>query len=388
MTQDGTTICGSGIYKVNQDNEPRDIRIHHIHLEEDAGKSIHDLKEKHSVIDLNRAGTALCEIVTEPDFRKSTEAHQFLTELRELVQFLGICDGNMEEGSMRCDANISIRAHGQIEYGNKVEIKNMNSIRNVKRAIEFEYLRQCKMLEARDTILVQTRGFDAANGSTFAQRSKEMAHDYRYFPEPDLPSYTVSDAEIAELKSLLPELPKALRLRLVQDYQLKEYDANILSESAELARYFEDMVKAGASAAPSANWIVNVLKGALNEANIDIASFNLSAIKMAEIVKLIEANKIQMQNAKQDLLPAAMSEVDKSVHDLAKKLNIFASESNDDLTLWINEAIQKHPEKAKALKNGKKNLVGLFMGEIMKASKGKVNPKEAQKILMEKVNTL
>ena len=286
ITQDKTPICTEGFIDLKQKEGPaKRIGITRIHMEEDAGKSIHDVDVYDTLVDLNRAGTPLLEIVTEPDMRSSNEAYQYLTDIRKLVRYLEICDGNMEEGSLRCDANISVRLKGANALGTKVEVKNMNSIRNVQKAIEFEIVRQIEVLETGGTLSQETRGFDALNGSTISMRSKEAANDYRYFPEPDLQPLYVDENQIQMVKAEMPPLPDYLYLNYVNDLILSEYDALNLTESKEIAFYFEQLIIHTKNYKAAANWIMGSVKSYLNENGVEIQDFCNFWIK--QVVKII-----------------------------------------------------------------------------------------------------
>jgi aspartyl-tRNA(Asn)/glutamyl-tRNA(Gln) amidotransferase subunit B len=385
ITQDKTPICTGGSLMISSQVESKSVskKIHltRIHMEEDAGKSLHDVDATDTLVDLNRAGTPLCEIVTEPDFRNADEAYAFLTEIRKLVRYLDVCDGNMEEGSMRCDANISVRLKGVEKFGRKVEVKNMNSIRNVHRAIDFEIKRQIDLIESGEVISQETRSFDAVAGSTFSLRSKEDANDYRYFPEPDLQPVVVSEKMIAGIRSQMPELPSALFLKYTSQFGLSEYDANVLTETKEIALYFNDLLNKTKNYKSAANWVMGDIKSFLNERALEIESFPLSAGKMAEMIELIDSGKISHSAAKQKIFPALILSPNKSVLDLAIDLNLIQESNSDALQVLVSQAIAKYPEKVLEYKNGKVNLIGLFMGEVMKLSQGKADPKIASELV-------
>ena len=264
ITQDTTPICTNGYLNIGDYGKEKKIRIHRIHMEEDAGKSIHDLDPFYTLVDLNRAGTPLIEIVTEPDLSSGDEAYAYLTEVRKLVRYLNICDGNMEEGSLRCDANVSVRLKGANELGTKVEVKNMNSIRNVKRAIDHEITRQIDILEAGGQLFQETRSFDATNGTTFSMRSKEAAHDYRYFPEPDLPPLIVSDSMLDEVAANMPALPRDLIGKYITELGLTQYDAELLTAEKNSVTYFEELRSHTQNYKAAANWMLGPVKEWLN----------------------------------------------------------------------------------------------------------------------------
>ena len=388
ITQDNTPICTNGYIDIKTDDtkETR-IGITRIHMEEDAGKSIHDVDIYDTLVDLNRAGTPLLEIVTEPDLRSSAEAYQYLTEVRKLVRYLEICDGNMEEGSMRCDANISVRLKGEKELGTKVEVKNMNSIRNVQKAIEYEIIRQIEVLEAGGALSQETRGFDALGNSTIAMRSKEAANDYRYFPEPDLQPLFVDEKQIAEIRSEMPALPKELFDKYVTEYKLTPYDANNLTDSKEIALFFEEIITHNKNYKSVANWIMGDIKSYLNENGVQIDAFPIPAIKISELINLIDDGKVSSSAASQKLFPELL-ESKESVQEIAERLNIIQVSNEGDLSGFIDEVIQSNSSEVERYKNGEKQLVGFFMGQLMKVSKGKADPKVANSLLRDKLNSL
>ena len=388
ITQDKTPICTNGFIDLKSEdaNENR-IGITRIHMEEDAGKSIHDVDIYDTLVDLNRAGTPLLEIVTEPDLRSSADAYQYLTEVRKLVRYLEICDGNMEEGSMRCDANISVRLKGATKLGTKVEVKNMNSIRNVQKAIEYEIIRQIEVLEAGGTLSQETRGFDALDNSTIAMRSKEAANDYRYFPEPDLQPLFVDEKQIAEIRSEMPALPKELFDKYVQEYKLTPYDANNLTDSKEIALFFEEIITHNKNYKSAANWIMGDVKSYLNENGVQIDDFPIPARKISELINLIDEGKVSSTAASQKIFPE-MLKSQESVQEIAERLNIIQVSNEGELAGFIDEVIRSNTSEVDRYKNGEKQLVGFFMGQLMKVSRGKADPKVANALLREKLNAI
>jgi aspartyl-tRNA(Asn)/glutamyl-tRNA(Gln) amidotransferase subunit B len=384
ITQDKTPICTGGFVEIKRkDGTEKKIGLTRIHMEEDAGKSMHDQDVYDSLIDLNRAGVPLIEIVTEPEIASGEEAYLYLTEMRKLVRYLEICDGNMEEGSLRCDANISVRLKGTTAFGTKVEVKNMNSMRNVQRAIDFEIKRQVDMIENGEKIYQETRAFDALKGITIPMRSKEGAADYRYFPEPDLPPLNITSEYINGVKSQMPSLPKELFERFTKTYLLNDYDAGVLTESRDVAEYFEGVLKHTSNIKAAANWVMVAIKGYLNEQAIDIKDFVLQPTKIAELISLIDEGKISNSVASQKVFPAMINEHHKSPLQIAESLNLLQESDSDELQNWIDQAIAKYPEKVIEYKAGKQSLLGLFMGEVMKFSKGKADPKLSSKLLKE-----
>lgn len=384
ITQDKTPICTNGYVDIKlKDGTEKRIHLTRIHMEEDAGKSMHDIDPFASLIDLNRAGTPLLEIVTEPDFTTSDEAYAYLTEIKKLVRYLDICDGNMEEGSLRCDANISVMLKDAKEYGKKVEVKNMNSFRNVQRAIDFEIKRQIDLIEAGEAIAGETRSFDAVNGSTFALRSKENANDYRYFPEPDLQPVMVKQEYIESVKAQMPELPGDLFKKFTKEFGLSEYDAYNLTDLKGLALYFNELVSYTKNYKAAANWMMGSIKSYLNENAIAIEQFAVKPKAVADLIALIDEGKISNAAATQKLFPELMLNPGESPLSIAERLDILQSNDTGALQELVNQALAKYPEKVAEYKSGRVNLLGLFVGEVMKAGKGKADPQMANKLVKE-----
>lgn len=375
ITQDKTPICNGGFINYKLKDEEKRVNLTRIHMEEDAGKSMHDVDPFATLVDLNRAGTPLLEIVTEPDLRTGEEAYAYLNEVRKLVRYLEICDGNMEEGSLRCDANISVRIKGAKEFGKKVEVKNMNSFRNVQRAIDFEIKRQIDLIESGNDIAVETRSFDAVNGSTFSLRSKESANDYRYFPEPDIQPVYVTKSYIETVKSKLPVLPAQLFELYTKTYGLSEYDAFQLTELKEIANYYNELVTHTKNYKSAANWVMGTIRSSMNERAIHIGQFELKPSKIAEIIQLIDDNKVSNTAAATKLFPALIAEPTATAEDIAKKLDLIQNSNSDELQGLVDEVLNRFPEKVAEFKSGKVGLLGMFVGEVMKASKGKADPK-------------
>jgi aspartyl-tRNA(Asn)/glutamyl-tRNA(Gln) amidotransferase subunit B len=381
ITQDKTPICTGGYITIKLDNgTEKNINITRIHMEEDAGKSIHDIDPFDSLIDLNRAGVALLEIVSEPELRSGEEAYKYLTEVRKLVRYLDICDGNMEEGSMRCDANVSVRLKGVAEFGKRTETKNMNSIRNVQRAIEYEIKRQIEAIEKGEEISQDTRSFDAVAGTTFVLRSKEMANDYRYFPEPDLPPVVVSQEYISEVKKTLPPLPNDLHKKYLS-LGLSSYDAGVLTDSKEIALYFEDIIAKTKNIKSASNWLTVQVKSYLNDNALHISDFKISAERLAQLVDFIDSGKVNHTIAVQKIFPKMMEELNKSPAKIAEENNWIQESDSNALSELARQALAKFPEKVAEYKAGKTNLLALFMGEVMKLSKGKADPKVASELV-------
>jgi len=337
------------------------------------------------LIDLNRAGTPLIEIVTEPCLHTSEEAYQYLTELRRLVRWLNVCDGNMEEGSLRCDANISIRKKGDTTLGTKVEVKNLNSIRNVKKAIDHEIERMINIVENGGTIVQQTRSFDANTDTTFAIRDKEEANDYRYFPDPDLAPFHLTDTYIAEIKAALPALPKARIQHYQHAFGLSEYDASQLCDEKYTADYFEAVIAHTSNYKAVANWMTGPIKQYLNEHNTSFEHISLLPSTLAALITIIDDGKVNFSVASSKLLPVLMKQ-DADPLQLAEQLNLVQVGNEDELTAWVNDVIASMPDKVTEYQKGKKGLIGLFVGEVKKRSKGKADPKKVTDLLQQILN--
>lgn len=383
ITQDKTPICTNGVIEFDLNGEKKKVRLTRIHMEEDAGKSTHDIDPYFTLVDLNRAGVPLIEIVSEPDIRSGDEAMAYLAEVRKLVRYLDICDGNMEEGSMRCDANISVRIKGTTEYNPRSEVKNMNSMRNVKRAIEYEFIRQIDALEAGEKLTQETRGFDAVKGITLTQRSKEHAHDYRYFPEPDLPPVVLTDEYIAAVKKQMPKLSAELKEEYMSKYGLPEYDARLLSDDKFTAEYYNAMIAGTKNYKAAANWMLGPVKSYMNENGLEIQQFKVSADKLVALIALIDEGKTNFSVASTKIFPVLVEQPDKAPLKIAEELNLLQSSDEGLIKGLVEEVIAKYPEKVAEYKGGKKGLLGMFVGEVMKASKGKADPKLANKLMAE-----
>ena len=370
------------------DRQPSAIRIHHIHLEEDAGKSLHDQDPDDSLIDLNRAGVPLLEIVTEPDLRSAEEAAALLAEIRRLVRWLDISDGNMEEGSLRCDVNVSVRKKGETHLGQRCEIKNVNSMRFARRAIEFEEKRQIAVLEAGGTVEQETRGFDADSGTTYPLREKEDAHDYRYFPEPDLPPVILDEAYLHEIKIGMPPLPGELEALFRSTYQLPVQDASLLTQERETALYFLYLAEKSGNrglAKSIANLIINKLLPWSEASQTPLTACPVAPLTWLEFVGLIESGQIGASAAYRRLFPALLEAPDSSPAALAARLNLLQSADSGFLEQIADDILGRFPDQVAEYRKGKKGLIGSFMGEMMKASKGQAEPKSAARLLKEKL---
>ncbi|RAV97944.1 Asp-tRNA(Asn)/Glu-tRNA(Gln) amidotransferase subunit GatB [Pseudochryseolinea flava] len=385
LTQDRTPICKGGYITVTVKEGDRDVKLNRIHIEEDAGKSIHLEGERDTLVDFNRAGVPLIEIVTEPDIRTSEEAGALLSEVRKMVRYLDICDGNMEEGSLRCDANVSVMLKGATQYGKKVEIKNMNSIRNVQRAIEHEFDRQISLLERGESVVSETRTFDANDGKTYGMRTKEELNDYRYFPDPDLSPMEVSDAWLKEIQDTMPELPRALAKKYTNEYQLPEYDALVLTDSKDVAQYFEAICGRTKNYKAASNWVMGPVKSYLKELSLTADEFPVGPAIIAEMIELIDGGKISYTIASQQIFTELLKNPNKTAFEVAQQLNVIQDSNQDSLMPIINEVIKEFPLKVEEYKHGKKGIIAMFMGEVMKRSKGKADPKVANELLTKKL---
>lgn len=381
ITQDKTPICNGGVISIKDaEGNKKDIHIIRIHMEEDAGKSIHDLDPFNTLVDLNRAGVPLVEIVSQPDIRTSDEAYQYINEVRKLVRYLDICDGNMEEGSLRCDANVSVMLKGATEFGTKVEVKNMNSSRNVKRAIEFEVKRQVEILEKGGKVSHETRSFNAANNTTISMRHKEDANDYRYFPEPDLQPVIVTEKYINEIKQTLPPLPNTLFIKFTKEFGLSEYDATILVDEKGIALYYNELCNFTKNYKSAANFVNGSIKSYLNENALDISDFSISPARMASLITIVDDGKVSNTVATSKVF-FEMLKTDDDAEKIATDNNWIQESNSDALGEYIAQAIAKYPEKVTEYKSGKKGIIGLFMGEVMQLSKGQADPKLANQLL-------
>lgn len=388
ITQDKTPICvGGHVPLVYDEGKHSDVILNRIHLEEDAGKSIHLEGESDTLIDLNRAGVPLIEIVTEPVLKTPEEAGAFVAEIRRIVRYLGICDGNMEEGSLRCDANVSIMKTTDTELGKKVELKNMNSIKHVIRAIYHEMDRQINLLENGEEIISETRTYDVSTGDSSGMRTKEELNDYRYFPEPDLSPLHISKEWLAEVESTMPLLPSFFRARFQKEYGLNEYDAQVLTDQKEMAYFFDELCKDSHNYKAAANWTMGPFKSYLKESGRSIAELDIGEKHLAEIIRMVDEGLVSFTAASQQLFPYLIEHPDHSIREAASKLNIIQDSDSDSIQPVIDEVLADHPVKVLEYKKGKKGLIGMFMGEVMKKSKGKVDPKIANKLLRDSLET-
>ena len=385
VSQHTTPICKNGYVKIKTAAGEKNIILNRIHMEEDAGKSLHDVDDNYTCIDLNRAGVPLLEIVTEPCMHSSDEAFAYVTELRRLVRWLDICDGNMEEGSMRCDANISIRLQGEKALGTRVEVKNLNSIRNVKRAIEVEVARLIEITESGKTIVQETRSYNADDNTTFSLRTKEDADDYRYFAEPDLTPFFITNEFLQKVKDAIPALPETMEKKYAEVLHLPAYDASVICSEKEMANYFEAIIKHTGNYKAASNWLLGPVKNYLNDNQLDIKDFILPAEKIAALIQLVDDGKVNFSNASTKIFAALLNEPNKAPLQIATELNLIQESNTGSLEAWVDEAIAKMPDKVKEYKSGKKGLIGLFAGEVKKLSKGKADMQVVNKLLSQKL---
>jgi aspartyl-tRNA(Asn)/glutamyl-tRNA(Gln) amidotransferase subunit B len=389
LTQDRTPICKGGFIPITlKDGNEKNIALNRIHLEEDAGKLIHDGDDANSLVDLNRAGTALIEIVTEPVLQTSEEVAAFLTAVRRMVRYLNICDGNMEEGSMRCDANVSVKLKDASVLGKKVEIKNMNSIRYVQRAIDFEIERQITELEKGNTIVSETRLFDVNLGKTASMRTKEELNDYRYFPDPDVSPVVVSEEWLNTLRAQIPAMPGELQQKFKHVYGLPDYDAQVLTDSQDTALFFENICAHTTHYKAASNWVMGPIKSKLKGLAKNTSDSSLQPAAIAQLIALVEEGKVSFTAASQSIFEELWRSPQKSPLQVAQELNLVQDSNQESLLAVINEVLHLFPAKAEEYKKGKKGLLAMFMGEIMKRTQGKADPKAATELVEKRLNEI
>ena len=374
ISQYDEPLCEGGRVEFLLDGEVRTVRLTRIHVEEDAGKNTHVAGEAYSLVDYNRAGVPLCEVVSEPDVRSAAEAGAYLRAIRQLVRYLGISDGNMDEGSLRCDANVSIRPRGQAAYGTRTELKNINSFKNVEAAIEHEILRQADLLDRGQRVVQETRLWNADKNASASMRSKESAHDYRYFPEPDLPPLRVDEAWLTAARSSLPELPIARRQRYL-DLGLSAYDASVLTADRATADYFDEVART-TTPKLAANWVSQELLGRLNKEGLELAAAPIKPAELAELIGLVVDKTISGKIAKEvfdkmwSLPPAAR----KGAKELVASLGLVQVTDDDAIEVACRAAVDQNPKQAEQYRAGKVSLFGFFVGQVMKATQGRANP--------------
>lgn len=383
ISQYESPICANGWLDIQTGTATKRVRIRRAHLEEDAGKNVHETGTVSSRIDLNRAGTPLLEIVTEPDLRSPDEVVAYLKALRDLLVYLEVCDGNMEEGSFRCEPNLSLRPVGQAAYGTKVELKNINSFKFAKDAMEYEIKRQAKVLDEGGTIQQETRLWDLERGQTAVMRSKEEAHDYRYFPDPDLLPLTIDPAWIEALRATLPELPEAKQMRFVSDYGLPEYDAQVLTGSKALADYFEACVRLFPQSKTVSNFVMGELLRELNQSGLSADRSPVTPDRLAALLQLVERGTISLKVAR-DIFPD-LYRSGASPERFVREKGLTQVSDEGALGLIIDEVLVKNPAQVGQYKSGKTQVLGFLVGQVMKASGGKANPGKVNELLREKL---
>ncbi len=384
ISQFDKPICVGGHIEITTGGVTRDIKLNRLHMEEDAGKNIHsdDPTRKVSYVDFNRTGVPLMEIVSEPDLHSADETYEYLTKLRQIMKYIDASDCNMEEGSLRCDVNISLRPKGEQKLGQKVEIKNMNSFKAIKAAIEYEITRQTRMLEDKERIVQETRLWDADKNVTFSMRSKEEAHDYRYFPEPDLPPIVLTDEYINEIRSSLPEFPDARRKRLIADHALPEYDAGVLTATKQVADFFDETVKCGAQPKKVSNWIMSELLARVEDPE-KIRESKVTPKSLAMLISMIDDNTISGKIAKTVFVE--MIETGGMPDVIVKTKGLTQVTDTGEIERVVDEVLAANPQSVADFKAGKVQAMGFLVGQTMKLSKGKANPQMANEILMKKL---
>ncbi len=385
LTQDHSPLCRGGYLSVPTRSRSFKVELEKIHMEEDAGKSIHKENAEESLVDFNRAGVPLLEIVTRPVIGSSEDAASVLAEVRKLVRYLHISDGNMEEGSLRCDANVSIKPKGTTALGRKVEIKNLNSIRNLSHAIDYDVDRQIELAEAGHPVISETRGFDVTTGRTFPQRTKEELNDYRYFPDPDITPLEITEDWLDEVKRSLPVLPDTWFDRLVHDYGLSAADALVLTETPEGMAYYDELCGEGVRYKAAANWMIGPVRSVLNENGWDMKAFPLRPRQLALLIGLVETGQVSFSSAAQRMLPMLIQAPGSQPLDLATSLGVLQVHDEGALEKVVEEVIREYPLKVEEYHKGKKGIVAMFMGEVMKRSAGKADPKRANELITKKL---
>jgi aspartyl-tRNA(Asn)/glutamyl-tRNA(Gln) amidotransferase subunit B len=375
-------IVGEGSVVLDLTSGSKTIGIERLHLEQDAGKSIHDIDPKNTLVDLNRSGVALMEIVSKPDLRSPEEVNEYIKKLRSIMRYLGTCDGNMQEGSLRADVNVSVRKQGEEKYGTRCEIKNVNSIKFMQMAIEHEANRQVDILEEGGKIDQETRLFDTKKNETRSMRSKEDAHDYRYFPDPDLLPLEFDNAYVEKIRKEIPELPDQKKSRFIEKFNLSPYEANILVSDLDTSKYFEEVIK-NSDVKLSANWITGELFALLNEKNLEIAESPISAKNLSNLINLIKDGTISGKIAK--TVFELMSDGEKNPIDVVKEKDLKQESDPKELEKLIEKVIKENQDKVKEYKSGKEKLFGFFVGQAMKVSGGKANPQLVNEILKKKL---
>jgi aspartyl-tRNA(Asn)/glutamyl-tRNA(Gln) amidotransferase subunit B len=388
ISQYDQPLAEHGYLDIHVNAESKRIGVTRVHMEDDAGKSIHDGfkdSDRYTYVDLNRSGTPLIEIVSEPDIRSADEAYAYLTEMKQVLQYVGVSECDMEKGQLRCDANVSVRLWGAEKFGTKAEVKNVNSFRFVKQALEYERRRQVELIESGGKVAQETRLFNPDTGQTVSMRSKEHAHDYRYFPEPDLVPLRISDHWLHEVKSRLPELPVDRRARFVKEYGLREYDAQVLTLTREIGDYFEAAAKTSGDGRATANWVVGDLMGLLKAAGIEVQESPVSAVHLGELVALINKGELTGKLAK-EILPK-MFETGDAAGVIMEREGLKQISDSGALEKIIDEVLAANPKQVEQFKSGKTAVLGFLVGQVMKASRGQANPGAVTELLKSRLGT-
>jgi len=386
ISQYDEPLAEHGYIEVTSGGSRRRIGITRIHLEDDAGKSLHEGfsdSSRYTYVDLNRSGTPLIEIVSEPDIRTSEEAYEYLTALKQVLQYIGVSTCDMEKGHLRCDANVSVRPRGETKFGTKAEVKNLNSFRFLKQALDYEISRQVSLIESGEEVIQETRLYDPDTGETVGMRSKEHAHDYRYFPEPDLLPLTISDEWRERVRAEMPELPAQKRARFIETYGLREYDAQVLTATRELSEYFERVAEVSGDARAAANWVMGDLAAALNAEGKEISESPVSAEQLGELVALISKGEISGKMAK-DIFQKMLA-TGESARAIVEREGLRQISDTGELEALINQVLEQHPRQVEQYRSGKTQVLGYLVGQVMKASRGQANPAAVNKLLRAKL---
>ena len=386
ISQHTTPICSGGYVELNMPSGKRTINLTRIHLEEDAGKSIHDQHDAFTLLDYNRAGVPLIEIVTEPELHSADEAYAYVAEIRKMVRWIEVCDGNMEEGSLRCDANVSIRPTGSSKLGTRVEVKNLNSLKHIRHAIEIEIARLSELMDKGEKIVQETRSYDADRGITFSIRTKEDAEDYRYFPEPDLAPFQFTDEYIDSIKSSLPSMPEEKIKQYEDRFLLSVYDATQLTDEKLLSKLFDEVALTTTHWKLLANFFLGPVRSHLNQHSLDWNQLDINKMHWDTLLKMVDEGKIAFSAAAQSILPMMFDDVTTDPHEVAVKLNLIQDAGEDEVVDWVKKTLDAMPDKVAEYKKGKKGLIGLFVGEVKKISGGKADPRLTTEFLNKFLN--
>ena len=385
ISQYDLPLCTNGYLDIEVDGVEKRVGITRIHIEDDAGKLIHNGWGNGTLVDMNRCGVPLIEIVTEPDMRNAKEAKALLEKIKTILQYIDVSDCKMQEGSLRCDVNVSIMPKGSNKFGQRTEMKNLNSFSGTEKAINYEIARQIEVVEAGEKIVQETRRWDDETESSISMRSKENAQDYRYFPEPDLAPIVLSDEYIKNIKDNLPELPDKKYKRYIEECNLPEYDARLLTATKDLAIFFDETVKEGATPKTVSNWILGEISKVLNEESLTISELNITSKKLAELIKEIEKGTISNTAAKKVF--DEILETGKEVADIIKEKGLAQVNDEDEIKKIVEEVLNQNQKSIEDYKNGKTNALGFLVGQVMKASKGKANPQIINKLIIEALNS-